>query len=117
MEPWKGQQTSTSKCVAISNPASQIKWYINGVLYQNTSPDLYTITDTTQVDESTKNAEVTSIFHVKSVRRDDLAKYTCEAVNQVDGIERSDNRSTTLIISRTYDFLKKKREIYRFLAK
>ena len=53
------------------------------------------------VDPVTKNAEVVSIFHVKKIRKEDLAKYTCQATNEVIGKGKQTSiKSTTLIISR-----------------
>ena len=78
-----------------------VRWFIDNQLYSRSSPDLYDVTNTTSVDPLTEDTIIRSSFHIKKVRREDLASYTCQAINNVVGQgEKMTNQSTTLIISR-----------------
>ena len=82
-----------------------VRWFIDNKLYNGSSPHLYDITNTTAVDPLTEDTVISSFFHIKKVRREDLAKYTCQATNNVIGQgEKMANKSTTLIISRELFF-------------
>ena len=80
-----------------------VHWYINSVLYNGSSPDLYDMSNTSVVHPDTGDTVIRSFFHIKKVRREDLAEYTCEAVNNVIGRgEMKTNQSATLVISREH---------------
>ena len=82
-----------------------VRWFIDNKLYNGSSPHLYDITNTTAVDPLTEDTVISSFFHIKKVRREDLANYTCQATNNVIGQgEKMANKSTTLIISRELFF-------------
>ena len=97
----EGAENVRFECVVSSNPMATVHWFIDNQLYNGSSPDLYDITNTTSVDPLTEDTVIRSSFHIKKVRKEDLANYTCQAINNVIGQgEKMTNKSTTLIISR-----------------
>ena len=97
----EGAENVRFECVVQSNPMATVRWFINNEFYNGSFPDLYDISNTTDVNPQSENVVIRSFFRIKKVRKDDLAKYTCQATNNViDQGEKTTNQSATLIISR-----------------
>ncbi|XP_066922269.1 hemicentin-1-like isoform X2 [Clytia hemisphaerica] len=102
----EGAQNVRFECVVHSNPVSTIDWFINEKLYNQSSPHLYDVSNETTINSQTNDAVVRSNFHVKNVRKEDIARYTCQATNNVIGRgEMINNQSAMLIISHKPYFL------------